>query len=37
MRSIFPAECFSSKDYAGLKVHQLECAEKDDEGNVSHI
>jgi hypothetical protein len=28
LRGIFPSECFSSRDYAGVKVHQLECAEK---------
>ena len=36
MRSIFPEECFSSKDYAGLKVHQLECAEKNEDGTASN-
>ena len=31
---MFPESCFSSKDYAGLKVHQLECAEKSENGEV---
>eukprot|EP01036_Dinobryon_divergens_P054348 gene54348-72626_t len=35
IRSIFPSECFSSKDYAGLKVHQLECAEKTPDGEIN--
>ena len=34
LRGIFPDDCFSTKDYAGVKVHQLECAEKDNDGNL---
>lgn len=34
LRGIFPEECFSTKDYAGVKVHQLECAEKDNDGQL---
>lgn len=34
LRAVFPAECFSSRDYAGLKVHQIECAEKDENGET---
>lgn len=37
LRNIFPPSCFSSRDYAGLKVHQLECAEKTDDGEVRAI
>jgi hypothetical protein len=34
LRGIFPDDCFSTKDYAGVKVHQLECAEKDKDGQL---
>jgi hypothetical protein len=34
LRNVFPADCFSSRDYAGLKVHQIECAEKDEDGEL---
>jgi len=34
LRGIFPSECFSSRDYAGVQVHQLECAEKDKDGKI---
>lgn len=34
LRGIFPGDCFSTKDYAGVKVHQLECAEKDKNGQL---
>ena len=36
LRNVFPSECFSSREYAGLKVHQIECAEKSEDGEV-HI
>lgn len=34
LRNVFPADCFSSRDYAGLKVHQIECAERDENGDT---
>lgn len=34
LRNVFPSDCFSSRDYAGLKVHQIECAEKGEDGEL---
>ena len=34
LRDVFPAECFSVRDYAGLKVHQIECADKSADGET---
>ena len=34
IRNLFPAECFSSKDYAGISVRQLESAEPGPDGEL---
>lgn len=37
LRGIFPHDQFSTRDYAGVTVHQLESAERDEDGNVNKI
>lgn len=34
LRGVFPEDCFSCREYAGIQVHQLECAEKSNNGEV---
>ena len=34
IRNLFPAECFSSKEYAGISVRQLESAEPGPDGEL---
>lgn len=34
IRNIFPEDCFSTKDYGGITIKQLEAADRDDQGNM---
>lgn len=34
LRNIFPEECFKKTSYGGQSVHQLQCAEMNDSGNI---
>jgi hypothetical protein len=34
LRQIFPDECFRTRQYGNIEIHQLHCGEKDDKGNI---